>query len=121
MTDAESRLWYNLRRHGLAGYRFRRQHPFGPYVLDFYCARAKLVVELDGGQHFEDAGRIRDMERTRHLEANGLRVLRFTDTQALLETEGVLNQILGALEPLSLTLSPEGRGDTWEDSRAGRI
>ncbi len=97
MTDAESRLWYTLRRHGLEGRKFRRQHPFGPYILDFYCPSARLVVELDGGQHYEDEGLRSDEVRTRYLESRGLRVLRFTNLEALQETDAVLNSILEAL------------------------
>jgi len=96
-TDAEARLWYNLRRHGLAGYKFRRQHPFGPYILDFYCARARLVVEVDGGQHLEAKTVSRDAERTRYLERNGLRVLRFNNLETMLETDAVFNVIFEAL------------------------
>ena len=96
-TDAEARLWYNLRRHGLAGHKFRRQHPFGPYILDFYCAEARLVVEVDGSQHIETQTVVRDAKRTRYLEQHGLRVLRFTNLEALLETDSVLAVILVAL------------------------
>src|SRR5260221_9844620 len=53
-TDAEIRLWSRLRRKQLKGFRFRRQHPFGPYVVDFFCAEAKLIVEVDGGQHADE-------------------------------------------------------------------
>ena len=109
MTDA--RLWYSIRRHGLEGYKFRRQHPFGPYILDFYCAQARLVVEVDGGQHSEGDSLRHDTVRTGYLEAHGLRILRFTNLEALQETDLVLNAILEALKPLSLTLSPKGRGD----------
>ena len=98
MTDAEARLWFNLRRHGTAGRKFRRQHPFGPFILDFYCADAHLVVELDGGQHFEPAQAAYDAERTKFLETKGLRVLRFTNIEALMQTDAVLEVILGALE-----------------------
>ena len=97
MTDAESKLWYHLRAHGLAGFKFRRQHPFGPYVLDFYCPIARLVIELDGGQHFEPETLVRDAERTRYLEESGLRVLRFTNFEALSETGATLNAIDEAL------------------------
>jgi very-short-patch-repair endonuclease len=111
LTDAEARLWTILRRRGLESHKFRRQHPFGPYILDLYCAEGRLVVEVDGGQHFgADAGHY-DAERTAFLEAVGLRILRFTNLEVLQETESVLEQILGALKPLSLTLSPRGRGD----------
>ncbi len=107
-TDAESVLWYNLRRHGLAGYKFRRQHPFGPFSPDFYCPAAKLVVELDGSQHFEPENARRDAERTNYLNEHGLRVLRFDNIQALKETRGVLEVILGALENPLLFPLPRG-------------
>jgi very-short-patch-repair endonuclease len=111
MTDAESRLWYLLRRHGLEGFKFRRQHPLGPFILDFYCAEGRLVVEVDGGQHFAEENLFQDARRTNYLEEGGLRVLRFSNAEVLLEIDSVLDQILEALKPLSLTLSPEGRGD----------
>src|SRR5581483_5861978 len=96
-TDAERILWFNLRRHALAGFKFHRQHPFGPYILDFHCAAAKLVVELDGGQHLEAEGQLRDARRTAYLEKQGLRGLRFDNRQAILETHGVLDVIREAL------------------------
>jgi adenine-specific DNA-methyltransferase len=96
-TDAEARLWYNLRRHELAGYKFRRQHPFGPYILDFYCAKARLVIEVDGGQHMDAKNAIADAERTAYLKQRGLRVLRFNNRQALLQTNAVLEIIYEAL------------------------
>jgi very-short-patch-repair endonuclease len=111
MTDAEERLWYNLRRHGLDGYKFRRQHPLGPYILDFYCAKGRLVVEVDGGQHFEDGRALADAERTLYLEQRGLRVLRFTNLETLLKTDAVLNVIFKALgSPLPNPLPKGARG-----------
>jgi len=92
-TDAEIRLWSRLRRKQLAGFRFRRQHPpLGPYVVDFFCAAAKLIVEVDGGQHANDGD-----ARTRWLEARGYRVIRFWNNEVLANTEGVLSTILGTL------------------------
>jgi very-short-patch-repair endonuclease len=93
-TDAEMRLWSRLRRRQLAGFRFRRQHPMGPYVVDFFCPDTKLVVEVDGGQHADSAT---DAVRTRWLEARGYRVVRFWNNDVLANTEGVLLAILGAL------------------------
>ena len=96
MTDAEHRLWHRLRNRRLAGGKFRRQHPVGPYVVDFACVEARLVVELDGGQH---AGSLADAVRTRFLAAKGWRVLRFWNDDALLRTEAVLaaiHDVLGA-------------------------
>ena len=97
MTDAEARLWYNLRRHDLGGYKFRRQHPFGRYILDFYCPQAKLVIEIDGGQHFEAENVILDVKRTHYLEEHGLKVLRFANLEVLQETDSVLGVIYEAL------------------------
>lgn len=101
-TDAERELWYHLR------VKFRRQHPIPPYVVDFYCDAAKLVVELDGSQHNEES----DARRTDFLEAKGLRVLRFWDNDALTDTETVLAAILNAVENRTLTPAPlpEGEG-----------
>jgi len=82
---------------GPSGEGFRRQHPFGPYILDFYCAKARLVVEVDGGQHLESETLSRDAERSRYLERHGLRVLRFNNLETMLETYAVLNVILEAL------------------------
>ena len=97
MTDAEARLWYALRRHGMASLKFRRQHPFGRYILDFYCPEGRLVIEIDGGQHFEAENASRDESRTRFLETHGLRVMRFTNLEVLNETGSVLDSILLAL------------------------
>lgn len=88
-TDAEVRLWYYLRAGRLGGLKFRRQHPMPPYIADFYCDAAKLVVELDGSQHGGD----KDARRTLSLEAQGVRVLRFWNDQLLKETEAVLQEI----------------------------
>jgi very-short-patch-repair endonuclease len=96
-TDAESRLWRLLRDRSL-GVKFRRQFPFGRYILDFYCLEYRLVVEVDGGQHFEPAGMAADAERTRILEASGLKVLRFTNREVLLETDDVAEAIREAVQ-----------------------
>jgi len=94
-TDAERRLWYYLRHRRLSGYRFRRQVPVGRYVVDFVCIRARLIVELDGGQHSESVAE--DMERTLYLARAGFRVVRFWNDEALQRTEAVLESILEAL------------------------
>src|SRR3546814_11909279 len=82
LTDCERLLWRQLRNRGLAGFKFRRQHPCPPYVLDFYCAELRLVVELDGGQHFDEAGLAKDRLRTAYLQHHGLEVLRFSNLDA---------------------------------------
>ena len=96
-TDAERALWALLRSRQLDGYKFRRQHPAHPYILDFYCAEARLAVEVDGGQHYAADGLASDAERTVYLEALGVLVLRFSNRDVLTNAEGVLEAILQAL------------------------
>jgi very-short-patch-repair endonuclease len=96
MTDAEVRLWLHLRAEQMDGYPFRRQVPMGPYVVDFACLKARLVIEVDGGQHAEEK-LDRDRRRTAWLESRGFRVLRFWNHEVLQETEGVLESIRAAL------------------------
>jgi very-short-patch-repair endonuclease len=92
-TDAELRLWKHLRAHRFSELKFRRQHPIGSYIVDFYCHQKSLVIEVDGSQHYENGGLAYDRERTAFLEAQGLRVLRFTNVEVLTETDGVLATI----------------------------
>jgi very-short-patch-repair endonuclease len=93
-TDAERRLWSALRDRRLRGYRFRRQHPIGNYVVDFACTRRRLIVEVDGGQHADNTA---DEHRTAWLETEGWRVLRFWNNDILANTEGVVLTILAEL------------------------
>jgi very-short-patch-repair endonuclease len=94
-TDAETRLWSRLRHKQIDGHRFRRQVPPGPYVADFVCLDARLVVEVDGGQHAERAAQ--DTSRTAWLEAQGFRVLRFWNNDVLQNLDGVLQEIHAVL------------------------
>ncbi len=98
LTDAERKLWSILRNRQFDNFKFRRQHPFGNYILDFVCLEKKLVVELDGGQHF--ANKEEDDERTRWLESEGYKVLRFWNREVFLETEAALKVIGNALTKL---------------------
>ena len=98
MTDAEMLLWSKIRCKQLSGYQFYRQRVIGNFIVDFYCPKARVVVELDGGQHYEDEGRIRDHARDSALEGLQLRVLRFSDTEIFENLEGVLEKILMELE-----------------------
>ena len=93
MTDPERLLWSLLRRNTL-GLHFRRQHPIGPFVLDFYCAGTKLAVELDGPAHEERADA--DARRTAWLEGEGVRVLRFTVEEIEARPAAVLSAIATA-------------------------
>jgi very-short-patch-repair endonuclease len=96
LTRAERRLWYALRRDQLNGFSFRRQHPVGSFVLDFYCSAARLAIELDGGQHNEETRRY-DEQRSHWLAAKGIRVVRFWNNEVLSNLEGVLVVIASVL------------------------
>ena len=96
-TDAESLMWKLLRNRQLGGVKFRRQHPVGKYILDFYCFEFRLAVELDGGGHAEPSQARDDAERTQALEAQDIRVLRFWNSEVLGNPEGVLESIWGAV------------------------
>ncbi len=93
MTDAEKYLWSRLRGNQILGVQFYRQKPIGSYVVDFFGPAAKLVIEVDGSQHFEEVPQHYDQVRTDYLKRSGLRVLRFDNRQVLLETEAVLERI----------------------------
>jgi very-short-patch-repair endonuclease len=110
MTDAERKLWTKLRDRQLEGVKFRRQHPLGDYVLDFYCEERQLVIEVDGGQHTPE----RDAVRTAWLEAHGCRVLRFWNPDVLLHLPDVLEMIRAAVLE-----SPLPSGEGAERSEAG--
>ena len=96
-TDAESALWQELRNRQLCGYRFKRQHPIGNYIVDFVCLERRLVVELDGGQHLDSVEY--GVGRTAYLEDRGFCVVRFWNNQVLNEIDGVKEAILLALTP----------------------
>jgi very-short-patch-repair endonuclease len=93
LTDSEQLLWSRLRRKQILGVRFYRQKPLGRYIVDFYAASARLVVELDGSQHFTAEHQAYDQRRTAYLSSQGLRVLRFTNLEVLQETEAVVEKI----------------------------
>jgi len=93
MTDAEKALWSKIRGKQLKGYQFYRQKPLGSPIVDFYCPKGNLVVELDGGQHYSDEGKAKDSQRDNYLEGLGLRVLRFSDREVFVNMSGVLEKI----------------------------
>jgi very-short-patch-repair endonuclease len=109
-TDAEQLLWRLLRNCQIAGSKFRRQHPFGPYILDFFCSEARLAIELDGGQHTKTRQAMHDEERTQYLKHEGVCVLRFWNHEALIETEAVLETIWNAITSPHPNPLPEGEG-----------
>jgi very-short-patch-repair endonuclease len=96
-SDAERLMWAVLRDRRLGGFKFRRQHPVGCYVLDFYCHQAKLAVELDGGQHNTPEARAHDEDRSAFLAEQGIAVARFWNHELLEETDAVLEAIYRAL------------------------
>jgi len=97
-TNAEKKLWKFLRNSQLNGFKFRRQYPVGPYVLDFFCFSKQIGIELDGGGHADPTQKNHDEKRTTFLEEEGIRVLRFWNNDVLDNTEGVLEAILIAFQ-----------------------
>jgi len=97
-TAPERILWRHLRNRNFATYKFRRQHPFDPYILDFYCPAAKLAIEVDGGGHNYQMGRTRDSARAAFLTQHGILVLRFWNHQVYKQLDSVLQAIWLALE-----------------------
>jgi very-short-patch-repair endonuclease len=99
MTEAEKRLWQMLRLRQTGGSRFRRQVPIGRFIADFVCHAARLIVEIDGSQH--DLPSEQEASRTRFLESEGYRVLRFWNNEVLDNPEGVLSVISGNLRSVT--------------------
>ena len=110
-TDAERILWSELRDHRLAGAGFRRQVPIEGYIADFVCHAARLVIELDGGQHFSDEAEQRDASRSMVIEAKGFHVLRFSNHDVMTNRDGILGIIAAVIVARSPTLTlPRKRG-----------
>src|SRR4030065_933105 len=107
-TDAERLVWRHLRAGRLEGHKFKRQQPLGPYIADFVCFKAMLVVELDGGQHADQVNE--DAERTRWLTSQGYRVLRFWNNELIENMEGVWAVISAALSPSPQPSPLKGEG-----------
>src|SRR5438445_8343002 len=113
MTEAERRIWRHLRAHRFQGASFRRQLPIGPYVVDFVCLDARLIVEIDGGQHAVEEAE-RDKKRDAWLRTQGFEILRFWNNDVIGNLRGVLELIAEALRqppPASLTLPRKGGRD----------
>ena len=110
-TEAERLLWRHLRLRQLGGWKFRRQQPLGPHIVDFVCLEKRLIVEVDGGHHAVQVEE--DAHRTARLEAEDFRVLRFWNTEVLREPIAVQEAIRAALEdgrPPTLILPRKGGG-----------
>ena len=111
-TDVERKLWHRIRDKQIDNFRFRRQRPIGKYIVDFICLDAKLIVELDGGQHANDV--THDERRTAFLKSLGYRVLRFCNSEVVENLDGVLERLRGELlnananPTLALPLAGEG-------------
>lgn len=98
LTESGQLLWSQLRRKQILGAQFYRQKPLGNYVADFYAPSVRLVIEVDGSQHFAVEQATSDRQRTAYLESRGLRVLRFTNLEVLRELEAVVETIYGAVQ-----------------------
>ena len=110
MTGAEERLWFHLRGRRLLNAKFRRQYAIGPYIADFACVESKLVVELDGSQHVEQAGY--DKKRDAYIEEQGFTILRFWNNDVLSKTDDVLEMIASHISPHPSASAPGRFGET---------
>ncbi len=108
-TEVERKLWQMLRRKRMGDVRFRRQQPIGPYIGDFFCAAAKLIVEMDGSQHYEEEALAYDKARTEFLEAQGYLVLRFNNVDFLKDPGAVLDRIWHFVKQRALDPAPKTR------------
>jgi very-short-patch-repair endonuclease len=100
MTEPEKRMWYQCLKH--LPQRFRRQRPIGPYIVDFYCAAHKLVIEIDGDSHTTAEAMDYDAERTAYLQGLGLRVIRFSNHEVMVNLGGIFERLQGELGPPSV-------------------
>jgi very-short-patch-repair endonuclease len=98
-TPAEATLWHVLRNRNF-GYKFRRQHPIGPFIIDFYCAEVRLCIEVDGPSHFEDNQQEYDATRTSYLESLGYHVIRCTNDAIRYNINGVIAEIENIIHDL---------------------
>ena len=114
MTDAERSIWQSLRSLQINGHRFRRQVPFGPYIADFVCHDPRLVIEIDGGQHHRLSPT--EAKRTRFMEDQGYRILRFWNNEVLSNLEGVCAMIARALRHHPHPVPPPSRGRERTDN-----
>jgi tRNA dimethylallyltransferase len=124
LTEAEKILWLHLRGRGFSGFKFRRQHSVGPFVVDFYCPQARLVIEIDGDSHFEPLAEQRDQTRQSFIESQDLRVIRFTNIDVQQNIESVLEairEVLPATPSSHPTQPPLGQGRSSKDVGRGSL
>ncbi len=114
MTDAEKRLWWKIRMKQVKGLIFYRQKPIGDYIVDFYCPKAKLAIEIDGSHHLVGEKMEYDRIRDDYLSSLGLRVLRFTNSDVLKNMKGVLEKIEGEISGKIPLSPPFSKGETWK-------
>jgi very-short-patch-repair endonuclease len=119
-TDAERILWSELRDHRLNGASFRRQVPIKSFVADFMCHAAKLVIELDGGQHFSERAEQADAARSTVIEAQGFKVLRFSNYDVMANRAGVLETIAAVIAERAPTLTLLRKRERGHDVPAGK-
>jgi very-short-patch-repair endonuclease len=121
MTLAERIVWHSVRAHRFNGVSFRRQAPIGPYIADFISHAAKLIIEIDGGQHFEDAHEARDAIRDAYLRARGFRVLRFNNHDVMKNRDGVLTVIAAVLGEAAAPSLPSPASGGGREAAATRV
>jgi very-short-patch-repair endonuclease len=119
-TEAEVKVWSSLKAKNINGIKFRRQQPIGNYIVDFVSFEAKLIIEIDGGQHNETPAIEKDERRTKWLESQGFQVLRFWNNDVTENPDGVLKTIYEALENRPHPLLPLPRERTSPPSRGRR-
>lgn len=100
-TKAEIHLWNSLKNKQLNGFKFRRQHGIGKYIVDFYCPELELVIEVDGPSHFTEKGIRHDLKRSNFLTSKGFTIVRFTNEEVLHNRDGVLLHLASVCEELS--------------------
>jgi len=122
MTDAERHLWAKIRMKQLKDYQFYRQKPIGDYIVDFFCPKAKLIIEVDGSQHFVNETIEYDRIREEYVSSLGLKVLRFTNTEVLKHVEGVVERIAEEMNEKIPLNPPFPKGETQASPfRKGRM
>ena len=114
MTDAERKLWQFLKVRNFMDLKFRRQVPFSPFYIDFYCPERRSAIELDGSQHYTERGRVKDDKRDEYLLSKGIKVIRYSDRDVLVNTDAILEDLKNILTlPSPLQGEENKRGNKW--------